>query len=57
LRRGEVLQGGDEGEFDGLALFIASLGRGIAVVDAYLLVGVGRDPHRFGDRRAEIVAG
>jgi hypothetical protein len=49
-----VLQRGDEGELHGLALLVAGLGRGIAVVRLQPLVRVGLDPQRF-MRAARIV--
>jgi hypothetical protein len=40
-----VLEGGDEREFHGLALLIASLRRRIPIPEPDLLIGVGLDPH------------
>ena len=44
---GKQLQGGDEGELHRLTLFVAGVGRGIAVLDAKRLVREGLDPHRL----------
>jgi hypothetical protein len=49
-----VLQRRDEGELDGLALLVASLGRGVPVLDGESLVRIRLDPHGFDERLAEI---
>ena len=58
LVRRQQLKRGDEGEFDGLALLVAGVGRGVAVLDTQGLVGVGLDPdrldHRFADAAVRI---
>ena len=50
---GQQLEGGDEGELDGLALLVAGVGRGVAVLDAEGLVGVRLDPDRLDQRLAD----
>ena len=50
---GEQLEGRDERELDRLALLVARVGRGVAVLDAEGLVGVGLDPDRLDHRLAD----
>ena len=50
LVRRQVLKRGDEGELDALALLVARLGRGVAVLERRALVGVGLDPGRLDQR-------
>jgi hypothetical protein len=50
-----VLKRGDEGELDGLALLVASLGRGIPVFKPERLIGVRLDPYRLDERLARVV--
>ena len=45
----QVLERGDEGELDALALLVARLGRRVAVLHAELLVRVGLDPDGLDD--------
>jgi hypothetical protein len=56
LPRGQMLQRGDEGQLDRLALFVARLGRGIPARKPELPVGVGLDPHRLGQRPCRRIA-
>src|SRR5215207_1576499 len=57
LSRREMLQCSDEGELQGLSLFIAGLGRRVARLQPDLLVGIGLVPDRFGEWGARIIAG
>ena len=50
LARRQVLERGDERELDALALLVASLGRGEAVLEAEPLVRVRLDPDRLDER-------
>jgi hypothetical protein len=52
-----VLERGDEGKLDALALLVAGLGRGIAVLEAQPLVRVGLHPDRLDERHARPVVG
>ena len=49
-RRRQVLEGGDEGELDRLALLVAGLGPRRFVLDEELGVGDRFDPDRLGER-------
>jgi hypothetical protein len=53
LGGGQVLDGGDEGELDALALLVARVGCRKAVAEPHRLVRVGLDPHRLGERQAD----
>jgi hypothetical protein len=52
-----VLQRGDKRELDALALLVARLGRGIAVLEPEVLLRVRLDPDRVDERRARAVGG
>ena len=52
-----MLERRDEGELHSLALLVAGLGRGKAVLEAQPLVRVGLDPHRLDDRLTGPVVG
>ena len=52
-----MLERGDEGELDRLALLVARLRCGVTVLDPELLVGVGLDPDRLDHRLAGAVMG
>ena len=56
LARRQVLHRGDEGELDRLALLVAGVGGGVAVLDLERLVGVGLEPDLLG-RPARPAAG
>ena len=53
LVRRQQLQGGDEGELHGLALLVAGVRGGVAVLDAEGLVREGLDPDRLHQRLAD----
>ena len=52
LARRQLLHRGDEGELDRLALLVAGVRRGVAVLDLQRLVRVGLEPDLLGDRLA-----
>src|SRR5215207_1916941 len=52
-----MLQRRDERKLHGLALFVAGLGRRIALLEPELLIGIGLQPNRFSERLAARIAG